>query len=235
MGGKVKMLHAELEIPTQSRKSVLRIYRILYGAFGPCNWWPGDTPFEVIIGAILTQNANWSNVEKAIANLKKKNLLDPVKLHNTPKSRIADLVRPAGYFRQKAKKIHIFLDYFKKKYDYSIEKMKEQPADKLRRELLNTWGIGPETADSILLYALEKPVFVVDAYTMRIFRRLGYINSKDKYETVQKLFTKCLTPEVSLFNEFHACIVALGSNVCRPKPLCDRCPLSDKIFCHRRP
>jgi len=218
--------------PDPSRKSLLRIYRILYGAYGPCKWWPGDGPFEVIIGAILTQNTAWKNVEKAIANLKKKNLLDPEKLHKKTQAKLAEIIRPAGYFKQKAKRIRAFLDYFRDEYGYSIEKMKDRPMDKLRDELLDLHGIGPETADSILLYALEKPIFVVDAYTLRIFRRLGYLNAKDNYDSAQRLFMKCLPTEVPLFNEYHACIVNLGNDVCSPKPRCKDCSLYGKIYCN---
>jgi len=217
--------------PSLNKKSLLRIYRLLYGAYGPRNWWPGDGPFEVMIGAILTQNTAWKNVEKAISNLKRKNLLDPPKLHKISQDKLAELIRPAGYFRQKAKKIKTFLDYFGTSYEYSTEKMKKRPLENLRQELLGCWGIGAETADSILLYALDKPVFVVDNYTMRIFRRLGYLNSKDDYHSTQRFFMKYLPPDPGLYNEYHACIVALGNDVCNPKPKCAKCPLSGKIFC----
>jgi len=226
------MPYQKLTKPAPSRKSLLRIYRILYGAYGPCKWWPADGPFEVILGAILTQNTTWSNVEKAIANLKKKKMIDPVKLSKTPQTKIAELIKPAGYFRQKAKKIKTFVNYFGEQYDFSIDEMKAKPLAKLREELIDVWGIGPETADSILLYAFEKPTFVVDNYTMRIFRRLGYLNKKDDYDSTQKMFMKYLAAEVPLFNEYHACIVAFGSNLCGAKPTCEDCPLKGKIYCN---
>lgn len=218
--------------PKPSRKSFLRIYRLLYGVFGPRNWWPGETPFEVMIGAILTQNTAWTNVEKAIANLKNNDLLDPAKLHKTSIDALAELIKPSGYFRQKSKKIHGFLDYFGEKYAYSVETMKAHPTDKLREELLAIWGIGPETADSMLLYALDKPVFVIDAYTMRIFRRLGFLSRKDNYHSTQQMFMRYLSSEVPLYNEYHACIVALGSGMCSPRPNCEICPLREEVYCN---
>jgi len=226
------MVAMKYEKPVPSRKSLLRIYRILYGAYGPRKWWPADGPFEVMVGAILTQNTSWKNVEKAIANLKKKKLLEPEKLHKIPQTKLAEIIKPAGYYRQKAKKIKCFLDYFGEKHSYSIDDMKATPLAKLRKELVNSWGIGPETADSMLLYALEKPVFVVDAYTLRIFRRLGYLNAKDSYDSTQRFFLKYLPLEVQLFNEYHACIVALGNDLCHPKPRCSKCSLNGKIYCN---
>ncbi len=230
-GRKTFVMEAAQNKPSFNKKSLLRIYRLLYGAYGPCNWWPGDGPFEVMIGAILTQNTAWKNVEKAITNIKKKNSLEPENLHKMSQDKLAELIRPAGYFRQKAKKIKIFLDYFGGNYEYSIDEMKKRSLDKVRQELLGCWGIGPETADSILLYALDKPIFVVDNYTMRIFGRLGYFNSKDDYDSAQRFFMKYLAPDPGLYNEYHACLVALGNDVCNTKPKCTRCPLNGKIFC----
>lgn len=208
-----------------------RVYRLLYGAYGPMNWWPADSPFEVIVGAFLTQNTAWKNVEKALANMKRAGLLDPKKLDKVPEKKLADIIKPSGYFNQKAKKIKSFVKHFGEKYSYSIEKMKERPIGELRKELLEMWGIGPETADSILLYALDKPIFVVDAYTMRTFKRLGFLDDKDDYDEAQKMFMKHLKPDAPLYNEYHALIVALGNRLCKPRPACSECPLKGHIEC----
>lgn len=217
-------------VPTS--RMLQRIYRLLYGAYGPMNWWPADSPFEVIVGAFLTQNTAWKNVEKAISNLKKADLMDPEKIDKISEKKLASLIKPSGYYNQKAKKIKSFVKHFGEKYDYSIEKMKQKPLPELRKELLEMWGVGPETADSILLYALEKPIFVVDAYTMRTFRRLGFLTEEDDYESTQKMFMKHLKPDTTLYNEYHALIVALGNRLCRAKqPLCKECPLHGHVEC----
>lgn len=208
-----------------------RVYRLLYGAYGPMNWWPAESPFEVIVGAFLTQNTAWTNVEKAIQNLKKAGLMDPKKMDAVLEKKLADIIKPSGYFNQKAKKLKSFTAHFGEKYGYSIEKMKDRPLADLRKELLDMWGVGPETADSILLYALEKPIFVIDAYTMRTFRRLGFIDEKDDYDSAQKMFLKHLKADAALFNEYHALIVALGNRLCKAKPACHECPLHGHIEC----
>jgi len=210
------------------------IYDILYESFGPQDWWPGDTPFEIIIGAILTQNTNWTNVEKAIANLKRAKLLSPEKLHKLDKSKLAGLIRPAGYFNIKAKRLKNFLDWFFEEYCGKLKNLEKIPTDRLRRELLSVNGIGPETADSILLYALERPVFVIDAYTVRICLRHHLIKHNTDYHQVQGLFESnlaCshkgrLTADVQLFNEYHALLVHLGKDFCKPTPRCEICPLN---------
>ncbi|MDP8230116.1 MAG: endonuclease III domain-containing protein [Candidatus Gorgyraea atricola] len=211
---------------TRHKKSLLRIYDLLYQRFGPRKWWPADTRLEIIVGAILTQNTSWANVEKAIANLKKAKALDLKQLSRTPKKRLAGLIRPAGYYNIKADRLKNFLTFLDSAHKNSLEKMLRQNTRVLRNELLSINGIGPETADSILLYAGKKPVFVVDAYTKRIFSRHRYINEDADYDQVQRLFMENLAPNVRLFNEFHALIVELGKNVCKSKkPLCGKCPI----------
>lgn len=208
-----------------------RIYRLLYGAYGPMNWWPADTPFEVIVGAFLTQNTAWVNVEKALKNMKKADLLNPQKLDKVNEKKLADIIKPSGYFNQKARKLKSFVQHFGERYNYSIDKMKDRSLNDMRRELLEMWGIGPETADSILLYALDKPVFVIDAYTMRTFRRLGFLDEKDNYDSAQRMFMKHLKADTPLFKEYHALIVALGNKLCKPRPTCRDCPLKGHIEC----
>ncbi|MBI5875870.1 MAG: endonuclease III domain-containing protein, partial [Deltaproteobacteria bacterium] len=201
-------------------------YKKLFSAFGSQHWWPGDTPFEVIVGAILTQNTAWTNVEKAIRNLKKAKLLNPKRLHDLSQAELAQYIRPAGYFNIKAKRLKHFLNYLFDNYGGSLNRMFKKRTDALRRELLEVNGIGPETADSILLYAGNHPVFVVDAYTKRIFSRHGIILADVEYHDVQEIFIKNLPHDVKMFNEYHALIVRVGKDFCRTKkPLCGRCPL----------
>ena len=202
------------------------IYNLLYKQFGPRNWWPGDTRLEIIIGAILTQNTAWGNVEKAIANLKKGDLLKVKRLSLIPEKRLAALIRPTGYYNIKAQRIKNFLAFLNNSYSGSINKMFRVQTSQLRDQLLGIKGTGPETADSILLYAGRRPVFVVDAYTRRIFSRHGFIKPDADYGGMQALFVKSLPKDTELFNEFHALIVELGKNLCRSKrPLCDNCPM----------
>jgi endonuclease-3 related protein len=202
------------------------IYRRLYSRFGPQYWWPAQTPFEVMVGAILTQNTNWLNVEKAIANLKKYNLLAPDKLYKLSQRRLAWLIRPAGYYNIKAKRLKNFLKFFIQHYGGKVKNMSAQDSGLLREELLSVKGVGPETADSILLYALAKPVFVVDAYTKRILLRHRLIQGDTDYQETQNLFTRHLKNKVKLFNEYHALLVKLGKEFClKNKPKCAICPL----------
>lgn len=198
----------------------------MFEHFGPRNWWPGETPFEVIVGAILTQNTNWKNVERAIARLKGERLLDPRKLFACHPLRLASLIRPTGYFRVKTARLRHFLKFFIEKYGGSIQKMSKVPLALLREELLGVKGIGPETADSIMLYALEKPVFVIDAYTKRILNRHALCSEDDGYIELQELFMDRLPNDAKLYNEYHALIVEAGKNFCRTKPLCAQCPLN---------
>jgi len=206
--------------------TIKKTYRKLFTAFGPQHWWPGDTPFEVIVGAILTQNTAWTNVEKAIHNLKKARLLTPRKMHDLSQAELAKYIRPAGYFNIKAKRLKHFLNYLFDNYGGSLNRMFKKRTDALRRELLSVNGIGPETADSILLYAGNHPVFVVDAYTKRIFSRHQIIKADAEYHDVQEIFMKNLPHNIKMFNEYHALIVRIGKDFCRNrKPLCSRCPL----------
>lgn len=202
------------------------IYKTLYKAFGPQHWWPGDTPFEVAVGAILTQNTNWGNVEKAIKNLKAAKALNAKRMHEMPLNELAVLIRPAGYFNIKAKRLKSFIGFLVYDYRGSMKKMKDQDMDILREKLLSVNGIGPETADSILLYALEKPVFVIDAYTKRVLPKHDIMAHDKSYGAFQELFHRSLPRNVQLFNEYHALFVKVGKMYCRTKPLCETCPLS---------
>lgn len=201
------------------------IYKTLFNAFGPQYWWPGDTPFEVAVGAILTQNTNWGNVEKAINNMKAAGALSARKIHEMPMSRLAALIRPAGYFNVKAKRLKAFINFLMENYQGSIKRMKEEEIHALREKLLSVNGIGPETADSILLYALGKPIFVIDAYTKRVLSKHRIMDHDKSYEDFQALFHSSLERDVKLYNEYHALFVRVGKTFCRPKPQCDECPL----------
>ena len=206
---------------------LLKIYRLLLEAYGPQHWWPADTPFEVMIGAILTQNTSWKNVEKSINRLKEKGVLHFEGMHRLKTSHLASMIRSSGYFRIKADRLKEFIHFLHDEFNGDIMKMKRVPWKELRQKLLGVKGIGPETADSILLYGLEKPVFVVDAYTKRILLNHGMISQKASYEEVQDLFMKNLTSDTRLFNEYHALLVHLGKWVCKKRPRCDICPLND--------
>jgi endonuclease-3 related protein len=202
------------------------IYGRLYYAFGPQHWWPGDTPFEISIGAILTQNTNWGNVEKAIANLKKEKALSAKAIYSTPLGKLSPLIRPAGYFNVKAKRLKFFVDFLVEEYGGSLLKMGREDTQPLRDRLLEINGIGPETADSILLYALGKPVFVIDAYTRRVLSRHLVMEHDKPYEEYQELFHSLLEKDVKMFNEYHALFVKVGKAYCkRQNPLCEECPL----------
>ncbi len=216
------------------RASLQHIYRQLFIAYGPQHWWPADSPFEVIVGAILTQSTNWQNVERAIENLKKHKALTAHRLRTIPEENLAELIRPAGYFRQKAKKLKAFVAHLHAYYQDNLKRMLSQPTARLRAELLSIWGIGPETADSILLYAAHKPIFVVDAYTKRIFARLGYVSEKISYDELQRFFMAQLPQSAKLFNEYHALLVRHAKEICRPKPLCQRCVLMRICQSYRR-
>jgi len=211
----------------QKRDILLKIYNSLYNYFGPLNWWPGDTPFEIMMGAILTQNTSWSNVEKAINSLKKENLLEPRKLYRINQEELAQLIKPSGYYNIKARRLKNFVNIFVNDFESSAEKMFSGDSRELRKKLLNVNGIGPETADSILLYAGKKPFFVVDAYTKRIFSRHKLISKGSTYYQIQEFFIKNLDRDVKLFNEFHAQIVMLGKTICTSKnPDCAKCPIA---------
>jgi endonuclease-3 related protein len=208
------------------REKLMKIYKELYRAFGPRHWWPGETPFEVMVGAILTQNTSWRNVEKAIQNLKARKVLHVRGIQQLKTSQLASLIRSSGYFRIKAERLKAFVDFLSENYNGDLKRMKEG-VETLRQKLLQVKGIGPETADSILLYGLKKPIFVVDAYTKRILSRHGIISAKTSYDEVQKLFMDYLPRDEGLFNEYHALLVHLGKTLCKKIPRCDRCPIKD--------
>jgi endonuclease-3 related protein len=204
----------------------MRYYKTMSGALGPMHWWPARTPFEVIVGAILTQSTAWGNVELAIANLRAAGLLSPSAMRRVQVARLAALIRPTGYFRQKARKLMAFVQFLYAEYKGSLKRMFLTPTLELREKLLAVHGIGPETADSILLYAGNHPVFVVDAYTHRIFGRHGITDGKPDYEKVRTLIEASIPNDAELFNEFHALIVNTGKNWCRKNaPRCGECPL----------
>jgi len=205
-------------------------YRVLSGKLGPQSWWPAKTPFEVIVGAILTQSTAWTNVERAIANLRRERMLTPAALERVPMVRLARLVQPSGYFRQKAKKLKAFVKFLRREYGGSLARMFRTPTHELREKLLAVHGIGPETADSILLYAGNHPVFVVDAYTKRALVRHGLVGENASYEEIRAVFERTATSglprDASLYNEFHALLVQVGKHWCRPREArCDACPL----------
>ncbi len=211
---------------THSRKNeLLEIYRLLYQYFGPQHWWPAETPFEVMIGAILTQNTAWDNVTKAIENLKNANTLDCEAILDIPVEDLAVLVRPSGYYNQKARRLKSFCFFLKENYACNLEAMFSEEMYSLRRKLLSVKGIGPETADSILLYAGNLPIFVVDTYTYRILSRHGLIPEEAGYDEIQALFMDSLDHDVELFKEYHALLVMTGKNYCKKKPKCEGCPL----------
>jgi len=210
-----------------TREQLLEIYRLLLDFFGPQHWWPGETPFEIALGAVLTQNTSWSNVERAIANLKAADLLDAGRLHSLDIERLETLIRPAGYFRVKAKRLRNFTTWLCDRCDGDMQNLAPVATGRLREELLAISGIGPETADSILLYALDRPIFVVDTYTARVMVRHGLIAPEGiDYHQLQDLFTSNLEPDVPLFNEFHALLVMAGKDYCKPRPKCQSCPLN---------
>jgi len=210
--------------------ALMDYYETLFNAFGPQGWWPGRTRMEVITGAILTQNTAWTNVEKAIRGLKKEGILNPEGLKRVRVERLAGIIRPAGYFNVKAGRLKNFLRFLFKDYNGSLTRLFSTGDNGgLRKRILEVNGIGPETADSILLYAGRKAEFVVDAYTKRVFSRHGFVEDAVEYEELKRLFTENLPPDAELFNEYHALIVRVGKVYCRPKkPLCRDCPL--KVF-----
>jgi len=206
---------------------LMEIFDKLLKAFGPRHWWPGESPFEVMVGAILTQNTSWKNVEKAIQRLKARRVLTPDGIHRLKTSDLASLIRSSGFYRIKADRLKSFVDFLFEEFEGKIERMKKEPFEGLRKRLLEVKGIGQETADSILLYALQKPMFVVDAYTRRVLSRHGMISNRASYEEVQKLFMRHLPPDENLFNEYHALLVHVAKSACKKIPQCDICPLKD--------
>lgn len=210
-------------------KQIPHIHHALSEHFGPLHWWPAETPFEVAIGAILTQNTAWSNVEKAIHNLRGAEALAIERLAQLPIKQLEELIKPSGFFRQKALRLHGFAEHLANSWHSDLEKFCSGPLEEARARLLARPGIGPETADSILLYAAGRPSFVVDAYTRRIFARIGLFSGKEKYDDIRQIFMQNLARESEIYNEYHAQIVHLAKSFCRKrKPLCPACPLEQE-------
>ncbi|MBA7522541.1 Endonuclease III [subsurface metagenome] len=207
-------------------QALLNIYHRLMAGYGPQYWWPAQEPFEVIVGAILTQSAAWRNVEKAIANLKAAKALSPEALRRQCLSEVAALIYPCGYYNAKALKLKSLASWLGKYYDDNLNKLFICNTDHLRQQLLSIHGIGQETADSIILYAAHKPVFVIDAYTRRIINRIGLAPASNSYIAYQALFMDNLPGDAGLFNEYHALLVCLAKDVCRNRPLCQQCCLN---------
>jgi endonuclease-3 related protein len=209
----------------ERRDLLIAIFDALFQAFGPQHWWPAETPFEVIVGAILTQNTAWKNVEKAIAAMRDRGLLDLGPLLQVPVTELASLIRTSGYYNQKAQKLKHFCEYLVTNWDGNLHGFLEQDMEDLRNQLLGLRGIGPETADSIVLYAAEKPSFVVDTYTYRIFSHHGWVPEELSYEELRNYFMNSLEPDVGLFKEYHALLVRCGHLYYRRRPWCTGCPL----------
>jgi endonuclease-3 related protein len=203
----------------------MKYYEALRSRFGHRGWWPGDSPLEVCVGAVLTQNTSWKNVKQAIDNLKSASALDLIKLYRMSHDELAGIIRPAGYFNVKARRLRNVVNHIVECHGADLDSLFSSPIMSLREELLSINGVGPETADSIMLYAAEKPIFVVDAYTQRVLRRHRLTKARDDYSSVQKMFHDCLKPDTALYNDFHAQIVAVGHRYCKPNPICDDCPL----------
>ncbi len=211
-------------------KLLLKMFDRLLKSFGRQYWWPGESDFEVVVGAILTQNTNWGNVEKAIRNLKDVKCLTPGKLYEIDERTLAELIRPSGYFNVKARRLKNFIEWLFLHHCGSLSKMFLQDFALLRTQLLSVNGIGKETADSILLYAVKQPVFVVDAYTKRVLVRHGLIPDEFEYEDIRAFFEDHLPRDVALYNEFHALLVRVGNNYCKPRMKCEECPLKTFTF-----
>ncbi len=226
-GAALRVLPAAQIRPKATEGPLRAYFDALYSAHGPQHWWPGHTRFEIIVGAILTQNTSWSNVERAISNLRRAKLLAPKAILDVPARRLAGYLRPSGYFRQKTKTLKGFVVFLFRKYRGSLDRLFSDPILHVRQQLLALRGIGPETADSILLYAGKLPVFVVDAYTRRMLERHELTHHKASYDEIRALFLSSLPHDPQLFNEFHALIVHTGKHFCaKSNPSCSRCPLN---------
>lgn len=224
-GRRVRPAEAQRIVGTRTSNALKEFFDAMHKALGPQHWWPAKTPFEMIVGAILTQNTSWKNVERAIENLRNAGCLDAAKLRDIDIADLAQLIRPAGYFNVKAKRLKSFVTWFWGRYEGDLDRMFAARTATLREELLSISGIGRETGDSILLYAAGKPSFVVDTYTYRILRRHRLIDDEADYEQIKDLFESNLPEDVKLFNEYHALLVAVGKDHCRPKARCAGCPL----------
>lgn len=209
----------------ESAPPIREIFDRLLAAYGPQGWWPAESAFEVIVGAVLVQNTRWENVERAIAGIKSAGVLDPHVLHRLPAEELQELIRPAGVFRVKAKRLAAVLTYLVEEHNGDTASLAQTPSGQLRRELLALHGVGPETADSILLYAAEHPSFVIDAYTRRVLERHGWAQPSASYDQLQRLFETPLPHDAPLFNEYHALIVEVGKRHCRRTAKCEGCPL----------
>jgi endonuclease-3 related protein len=226
---------SEHRVDNQATSQKLKnIYRQLLDTYGPQNWWPAEEPFEVMVGAILTQSAAWRNVEKAIANLKKARVLSPQSLRLLSLPEIATFIRPCIYYNVKARKLKALVNWLGEYCQDNLSKLFTGRGDQLRQQLLSVWGIGEETADSILLYTGNKPFFVIDAYTRRIINRVGLAPDNNSYSAYQSLFISNLPADTALFNEYHALLVCLGKDVCRKQPLCPQCCLKKMCFSGNR-
>jgi endonuclease-3 related protein len=215
----------DFETHSLTGQALMEMHGLLLDHFGPQNWWPAETELEVMIGAVLTQNTNWKNVEKAIQNLKTQGLLSVQALSLLSVTALAQVIRPAGYFNIKAKRLKNLIHFIRDRYRSDLLLFLAEETQTLRKGLLSVKGIGPETADSILLYAARRPIFVIDAYTHRILSRHGMTEEQGTYDELQELFMDHLPQDPTFFNEFHALIVQTGKQYCRKKPLCHRCPL----------
>ncbi|MGO9137008.1 MAG: endonuclease III domain-containing protein [Syntrophales bacterium] len=209
---------------------LLTIYKTLNAHFGDLKWWPGNSPFEVIVGAILTQNTAWRNVEKAIARLKSQKLLRPARILKIDDSTLADLIRPAGYYNIKTQRLKSFVRFLYDEYGGKLDNMFVEDLWPLRAKLLSVKGIGEETADSILLYAGRKPIFVIDTYTRRVLQRHDITRSGETYREIQNLFMTTLPLSVTLYNQYHALFVNTGKFFCTKDPRCNGCPLQSQIY-----
>ncbi len=207
------------------REKLRQVYDRLFKEYGPQHWWPASEPFEVITGAILTQSTAWTNVEKALSNLKAAGKLSPAGLRNLTDKELAGLIYPCGYYNVKARKLKAFAEWLGEKYRDDLDRLFKNNIESLRKQLLGVYGIGEETADSIILYAGNKPAFVIDAYTRRIVDRLGLAPQEQSYTGYQKIFTSNLPADARLFNEYHALLVRHGKESCRKQPVCQRCCL----------
>ena len=213
------------QVDDRSVKELSLIYHRLLSFFGEQGWWPAETPFEVMVGAILTQNTAWRNVEHAIANLKEAGVLTSAGLRRIPERKLARLIRPAGYYNVKARRLKALIAFLTREYGGNLQRMFREPLAPLRERVLTVKGVGPETADSILLYAGEKPTFVIDAYTKRVLSRHGMITDGASYGAIQELFMRSLPADVPLYKEYHALFVRLAKSFCKTKPQCAGCPL----------
>lgn len=225
-------------MPAPLTDDLLAIYDALYAAFGHQHWWPAETAFETMVGAILAQTVSWTNAAQAVGNLEAAGMLDPELLVAADTDEIARLIVPSRFYNQKAERVQEFARIYVTEFQADPAVMAGMETGKLRERLLAIKGFGKETVDTILLYACEKPVFVVDAYTRRIFSRYGLLPEKPSYDQTQRLFSDHLPPDVELFNDYHAQIVQLGKTACRKSPLCDRCPIqaiNDSLRCAQKP